>query len=111
MTTLGLRAAPGQQPPNHAATFLLANWVLAYGLMSTRGAKMYYGIDHNVAPREDLAKYGEAAVRAGKLTQRTLDKLKRQEAAHANAIEGYPLFVAASKSVVGVKVSLAATPS
>lgn len=64
--------------------------------MSARGAKIYYGIDNNVAPREDLSKYGEAAVKAGKLSQRTLNKLKRQEAAHANAVEGYPLFVAAS---------------
>lgn len=96
LSTLGLRATPGQQAPNYAAALLIANWAFAYGLMSTRGAKIYYGIDNNVAPREDLSKYGEAAVRAGKLSQRTLNKLKRQEAAHANAVEGYPLFVAAS---------------
>jgi hypothetical protein len=96
LSTIGLRAAPGEQAPNFAAGFLVANWALAYGLMSTRGSKMYYGLDHNVAPREDLSKYGEAAVKAGKISQRTLDKLKRQEAAHANAVEGYPLFVAAS---------------
>lgn len=65
-------------------------------LMNTRPTKMYLGLDHNVAPREDLAKYGEAAVQAGKLSRRTLNRLKRQEASHANAVEGYPLFVAAS---------------
>ncbi|KAJ5660727.1 uncharacterized protein N7484_000099 [Penicillium longicatenatum] len=95
LTTLGLRAAPGGQVPNHAATLLLANWALAYGLMSTRLTKLYYGIDNNAAPREDLATFGEAAVKAGKLDRRTLNKLKRREAAHANAVEGYSLFVAA----------------
>jgi len=64
--------------------------------MSTRISKMYYGLDHNATPREDLSKYGEAAVKAGKISQRTLEKLKRQEAAHANAVEGYPFFVASS---------------
>jgi uncharacterized MAPEG superfamily protein len=64
--------------------------------MSTRGTKMRLGLDHNVAPREDLGKYGEAAVQAGKISRSALNKLKRQEAAHANAVEGFPLFVAAS---------------
>lgn len=99
LTTLGLRAAPGAQVPNHAATLLLANWALAYALMSTRLTKVYYGIDNNVAPREDLATFGEAAVKAGKLDRRTLNKLKRREAAHANAVEGYSLFVAASRFI------------
>jgi uncharacterized MAPEG superfamily protein len=76
---------------------LAANWFLAYCFMSIRGEKLYYGLDHNVSPREDLYKYGERAVQAGKLSRRTLEKLKRKEAAHANAQEGYPLFVAASK--------------
>ncbi|KAJ5937037.1 hypothetical protein N7466_003487 [Penicillium verhagenii] len=95
LTTLGLRAAPGAQVPNHAATLLIANWVWAYALMSTRGTKMRLGIDNNVAPRENLATLGEAAVKAGKIDRRTLNKLKRREAAHANAVEGYTLFVAA----------------
>ncbi|KAJ5808966.1 hypothetical protein N7474_010235 [Penicillium riverlandense] len=95
LTALGLAAAPGQTPPNHASTLLLANWALAYVLMSTRAQKFFYGLDHNVMPRDDLSKYGEAAVQAGKLDRRTLNKLKRQEAAHANAQEGYPFFVAA----------------
>jgi hypothetical protein len=99
LTTLGLRAAPGGQVPNYAATLLLANWALAYGLMSTRLTKLYYGIDNNAAPREDLATFGEAAVKAGKLDRRTLNKLKRREAAHANAVEGYSLFVAASRLI------------
>jgi uncharacterized MAPEG superfamily protein len=51
-------------------------------------------MDHNSSPREDISKYGEQMVRDGKLTQRQLDKAKRWQAAHANAIEGYPFFVA-----------------
>ena len=97
LTTIGLRATPGEPVPNHAVAVLLANWFFAYGVMSTRVDKVRYGIDNNVAPREDLSKYGEAAVQAGKLDRRTLNKLKRQEAAHANAVEGYPFIVAASK--------------
>ncbi|KAJ5768763.1 hypothetical protein N7520_003322 [Penicillium odoratum] len=88
MTKLSLR-------DNHVATLLLANWALAYVFMSTRYTKIYLGIDNNVAPREGLATRGEDAVKSGKISQRTLNKLKRQEAAHANAVEGYTVFVAA----------------
>lgn len=97
LSTIGLRAAPGESAPNFAAGFLVANWAFAYCLMSPRVSKMRLGLDHNVSPREDLSKYGEAAVKEGKISQKTLNKLKRQEAAHANAVEGYPLFVAASE--------------
>ncbi|KAJ5129158.1 uncharacterized protein N7515_005197 [Penicillium bovifimosum] len=95
LSILGLRAAPGQVPANHAAGFLVVNWAFAFGIMSTRATKIRLGLDHNVSPREDLSKYGEAAVQSGKISRRTLDRLKRQEAAHANAQEGYSLFVAA----------------
>lgn len=61
---------------------------------------MWLGLDHNSAPREDLAKYGEAAVQSGKISRGTLNRLKRQEAAHANAVEGFPLFIAASTSTL-----------
>ncbi|KAJ5112017.1 hypothetical protein N7532_000062 [Penicillium argentinense] len=104
LTTLGLRAAPSQAAPNHATSFLIANWALAYCLMSTRGTKIRLGLDHNVSPREDLSKYGEAAVQSGKISRARLNRLKRQEAAHANAVEGYSLFVGAilSALVAGV---------
>ncbi|KAI2694952.1 hypothetical protein CBS147332_9501 [Penicillium roqueforti] len=95
VTTLGLRAAPGQAPANHASALLMANWFFAYILTSPRGAKIRLGLDHNVSPREDLTTYGEAAVQSGKITRRALDKLKRQTSAHANVQEGYTLFVAA----------------
>ncbi|KGO67487.1 Glycoside hydrolase, family 28 [Penicillium italicum] len=95
LTTLGLRAAPGQTAGNHASALLMVNWFFAYILTSPRGAKMRLGIDHNVNPRDDLATYGEAAVQSGKITRGTLDKLKRQTSAHANVQEGFTLFVAA----------------
>ncbi|EKV11598.1 Membrane-associated, eicosanoid/glutathione metabolism (MAPEG) protein [Penicillium digitatum] len=95
LTTLGLRAAPDQVPANHASALLVANWVFAYILTSPRGTKIRLGLDHNVNPREDLTTYGEAAVQSGKITRQTLDKLKRQASAHANAQEGFTLFVAA----------------
>ena len=96
LTTLGLQAAPGEQASNHAVAYLVANWLISFGLFSTRREKLKLGIDHNQAPRDDLAKFGEAAVQSGKITRQTLNRLKRQEASMANSAEHYPLFVAAS---------------
>ncbi|KAF7713424.1 Uncharacterized protein PECH_001566 [Penicillium ucsense] len=104
LTTLGLRSAPDGRIPNRAASLLLANWVIAYLWMSTRYAKIALGIDNNIAPREDLATIGEAAVQSGKISRRKLDKLKRDEAAHANAIENYSVFAAAILIAVIAKV-------
>ncbi|KAE8403235.1 hypothetical protein BDV37DRAFT_272325 [Aspergillus pseudonomiae] len=95
LTTLGLQAAPGEQASNHAVAYLVANWLISFGLFSTRREKLKLGIDHNQAPRDDLAKFGEAAVQSGKITRQTLNRLKRQEASMANSAEHYPLFVAA----------------
>ncbi|KAI0389075.1 hypothetical protein F5Y17DRAFT_450356 [Xylariaceae sp. FL0594] len=95
-TALGLRAAETTlSVPNRAPGLLSWQFFFAYGLLSSRTLKQIYGLDHNSAPREDLAKYGDAAVRSGKITQRQLDMLKRNEAAHANSVENYALFVAA----------------
>lgn len=84
----------GQEPANHAAAWLIANWVYAYVGLNTRFVRMAYGIGNNVAPREDLAKYGDAAVQSGKISREALERLKRREAAHMNSVEGFPLFVA-----------------
>ncbi|KAI1399271.1 hypothetical protein F4819DRAFT_465745 [Hypoxylon fuscum] len=95
-TTLGLRAASSiSTPHNHAPAFLGFHFLFAYNILSSRALKQYYGIDHNASPREDLAKHGDAAVRSGKITQKQLDMLRRNEAAHANAVENYALFGAA----------------
>ncbi|KAI0425593.1 hypothetical protein F5Y09DRAFT_95979 [Xylaria sp. FL1042] len=96
VTALGFRATGvGLSSPNWAPALLSWQFFFAYGLMSSRTLKQWYGIDHNSSPREDLAKYGDAAVRSGKITQKQLEMLRRNESAHANSVENYTLFVAA----------------
>jgi uncharacterized MAPEG superfamily protein len=80
---------------NHAAGFLIWNFVYAYAILAPRGLKIYLKIDHNAAPREDIDKYAVRMVQEGKMKQGTLDLLKRCRAAHENSVEGYPLFVGA----------------
>ena len=94
LSFLGLQAASGQ-PANYAPAFLLANWFFAYCNLSPRFAKIAAGIDHNSSPREDLDKYGDAAVQAGKLSRRRLGQMKRMRSAHENSVEGFTFFVAA----------------
>ncbi|KAJ5106381.1 hypothetical protein N7456_003056 [Penicillium angulare] len=102
-TKLGLFGS-ADSIPNYTPFFLGFQFVYAYGILSSRTLKQWYGLDHNVSPREDLAKYGEAAIREEKLTRRQYDMLKRNEAAHANSVEGFSLFVAGLgiASVAGV---------
>ncbi|KAI1159749.1 hypothetical protein F5B18DRAFT_635507 [Nemania serpens] len=93
---LGLGTAGAGLPASNWAPGLLSwQFVFAYGLLSSRTLKQWYGIDHNASPREDLTKFGGEAVRSGKITQRQLAMLKRNESAHANSVENYALFVAA----------------
>ena len=94
LSFLGLQAATGQ-PANYAPAFLLANWFFAYCNLSPRFGKLAAGIDHNSSPREDLDKYGDAAVQAGKLSRRRLGQMKRMQSAHENSVEGFTFFVAA----------------
>lgn len=75
------------------------NWFFAYGVLASRNFKQWYGIDNQASPRQDLKKYGEIAVREGKLTQAQLDQIHRVEAASANSTEGFILFTASGKSV------------
>ncbi|KAK3115625.1 hypothetical protein LTR53_004832 [Teratosphaeriaceae sp. CCFEE 6253] len=96
LTALGLRASNPLTPAaSITATYLITNYVFAYLVLASRTPKQHYGLDHNVSPREDLGKYGDAAVRSGKMTQKQLDQLRRLEGANANSIENYILFVAA----------------
>ena len=92
---LGLATLSGVQPSNHAPLYLIANWWYAYCTLSIRFEKMSLGLDHNSSPREDLHKYGDAAVAAGKLSKEKLATLRRRHAAHENSVEGFPLLVAA----------------
>lgn len=95
LTAIGLTPAPLSAPiPNYGPGFLIFHFVFAYVAMSARVLKVYHGIDHQVSPRQDLIKYGEAAVREGKITAKQLEMLHRNEAAHANSVENYTLFVA-----------------
>ncbi|KUJ06614.1 uncharacterized protein LY89DRAFT_603035 [Mollisia scopiformis] len=96
-TTLGLRAPslPNVTVPSYAPAFLSFHFVFAYCVLAPRHFKQIFGIDHNVSPREDLVKYGDAVVKSGKITQKQLEMMKRNESAHANAIENYILFVGA----------------
>jgi uncharacterized MAPEG superfamily protein len=95
LTNVGLRAARHVDSaiPNYGPVFLGFHFLWAYGVLSSRTLKQWYGIDHNESPRDDLAKHGEAAVREGKLTRKQLDQLKRIESAHANSVENYALLV------------------
>lgn len=96
LTTLGLHTTTPIPPiPNYAPAFLSFHFIWAYGVLSSRTLKQWYGIDHNESPRYDLDKYGADAVASGKITQKQLDMLRRNEAAHANAVENYALFVGA----------------
>lgn len=99
--SLDLQAATGQQPANYAPMFTLANWLYAYCTLSPRFAKMAVGLDHNLSPREDLSKYGDAAVQAGKLSRRRLEQIRRMQSAHENSVEGFTLFVACGTSYCG----------
>lgn len=80
---------------HHAGSYLIFNFMWAYILSSSRTMKMHYGVDHNVAPREDISKYCEQAVQESKMSHKTFRRLRRNEAAHANAVENYTLFVGA----------------
>ncbi|KAL9086206.1 MAG: hypothetical protein Q9165_007271 [Trypethelium subeluteriae] len=93
---LGLQAASSAfNAPNYAPAFLAFQFFWAHGILSSRTLKQWYGIDHNESPRYDLDKYGDEAVRTGRITQKQLNMLRRNESAHANAIENYAFFAGA----------------
>ena len=84
--------------PNYAARYIIGNFCLSYLLLSNRTLKQCYKIDHNSSPRDDVSKYGEQAVREGKLSQRALNMIKRNEAAHENSIAHLPFLCASMVS-------------
>ncbi|EMR71870.1 hypothetical protein UCREL1_1087 [Eutypa lata UCREL1] len=90
-STLGLRAAlPFLSTPhnqNHAPAYLAFHFLFAYGVLSSRTLKQWYGLDHNASPRYDLIQYGDAAVASGQITRSQLEMLRRTESASANAVE------------------------
>lgn len=80
---------------------------MPYVVFRSRLWKRIYKIDHNVAPRDDIATYGQAAVREGKISQWTLNTLKRIDAASANATESFPLFVSSGRQYLLSSISTA----
>lgn len=92
-SNLGLK--PGSEPQDLTAWYIIINFLWAYAFSSARGLKLLYGMDNQVSPRTDLDKRGPRAVLEGKITQAQLDMLKRNEAAHANSVEHFPLFATA----------------
>jgi uncharacterized MAPEG superfamily protein len=90
-SSLGLRAGASCNAPY----YLIGNFVFAHFILVQRTFKQYYGIDNNTAPRENVDKYGEAAIKSGKITRAQLDMIKRAGAAHSNRVENYPVFAAA----------------
>lgn len=93
-TALGLHTGHGIPTANCAPYYAMFHFIWAHILTSSRTLKQRYGLDHNVNPREDLVRFGEKAVQDGKITRQQLNRLKRNEAAHANSMEHYPVFVA-----------------
>lgn len=92
VTTLGLTAS---STTTHAPTIASLNFILAYFLLTPRFMKRYHGLEHYKSPRDSVAKFGGAAVTSGKVTQRQLERIGRNEAAQANAVENYALLVGA----------------
>ncbi|KAH8697901.1 hypothetical protein BGW36DRAFT_379638 [Talaromyces proteolyticus] len=95
MTSLLSNIGLGIPGINNTSIFLIANWLYAYGILSTRVVKQQAGIDDNRNPRLAFAKYGERAVSEGKITRRQFERIQRLQSAHENAVEGYTFFVAA----------------
>ena len=96
LTALGLRTASTTSlVPPLAPYYLLFNIFVTYIALPSCLWKNLYGIDNNVSPRDDLAEFGEVAVREGKLTQAQLNKIVRIESAHANAVENLPVLIGA----------------
>lgn len=59
---------------------------------------MALGLYHNSSPRQELAIYGDVAVRAGKVSRRTMEQIKRMLAAHENSVDWFAFVVAAGES-------------
>ena len=84
LNSIGLRQGEGSRC--HAGSYLLWGFIFAFIVTSSRPLKIALKLDHNVCPREDVSKYGEQAVKDGKISQKALKMLKRNEAAHANNV-------------------------
>lgn len=90
---------------NYGPISILAAFAGSHLLLQHRLPKVFYGIDNNVYPREDLGANGADLVASGKVTPQQLRRLKRWEAAHYNAVDHLPVFVGAILSLQFANVS------
>lgn len=85
---------------NYGPVSILAAFAGSHLILQHRIPKLFLGVDNNVYPREDLrGENGEALVASGKISRRTLARLRRWEAAHYNAVENLPVFIGAIVSL------------
>ncbi|KAN0063898.1 hypothetical protein ACQY0O_003504 [Thecaphora frezii] len=86
---------------NYGPISMLAAFAGSHLLLQARLPQLLrYGIDDNVHPRDNLL--GESAERylaSGKVTPSQLNRLRRWEAAHYNAVENLPVFIGAVLSL------------
>lgn len=78
---------------NYGPISILAAFAGSHLLLQHRLPMLFYGLDNNVYPREDIQTNGEKAVASGKITSSQLRRLKRWQAAHYNAVENLPIFI------------------
>jgi uncharacterized MAPEG superfamily protein len=82
-------------PATIAAGLLILHFFLAYFFLTPRLYRMLLGFSTNRSPRQDTANYSSAFLAEGRITKAQLERLGRWEACQQNAVENYPLFVAA----------------
>ncbi|EPQ28019.1 uncharacterized protein PFL1_04346 [Pseudozyma flocculosa PF-1] len=85
---------------NYGPVSILAAFAGSHLILQHRLPKLFYGVDDNVYPRQDL--HGDRAERhvaTGKLTRAQLNRLRRWEAAHYNSVDHLPVFVGAVLSL------------
>ncbi|GAK66707.1 uncharacterized protein PAN0_014c4930 [Moesziomyces antarcticus] len=78
---------------NYGPISILAAFAGSHLLLQHRLPMVFYGLDNMAYPRDDLRVHGDKAVASGKITPKTLRRLKRWEAAHYNAVENLPIFI------------------
>jgi hypothetical protein len=95
-------------PPLATTGALLGwGWFYAYGLLSSRTIKQFYGLDNNANPRQDLNKYAEVSIKEGKVTRAQVEQIQRFESASANSVEGYTFIFGSGKvlSTIGLHIA------
>jgi len=82
-------------PAALAAAFIMLNFFLSFFCLTPRLYRMFLGISTNSNPRQDMANFGAKSLAEGKTTKNQIERLSRWESAQQNAVENFPLFIAA----------------